>query len=95
MKNLIRKEILMLQNEVKNLSVQKKSERILFELKMAQICVLEKILKGGNKMGQADELQKGFVNVLIDIEGYLLDNNSKDCLDYVLKVKKEILDDIN
>ena len=47
------------------------------------------------KVQHTDELQKGFISVLVDIEGYLLDGNKDECLDYVLKVKKELLGDIN
>lgn len=49
MRELIRNEIKRLQSEIKGLSVQVQKERTIFELKMAQICILKKILKGGKK----------------------------------------------
>ena len=92
----IRQVIERLRRECKDLSIHKRNERAIYQCKMAQICVLEKILRGENKMDElTTSLQKGFVQVLIDIEGYLLEDNKEECLDYVLKVKKEILDDID
>ena len=90
---IIKDKVEELRRECKDLSIHKRNERAIYQCKMAQICVLEKILRGGDK--KMDELQKGFVQVLMDIEGYLLDDNKEECLDYVLKVKKEILADID
>ena len=45
-KKVVEDEIKRLRQEVQGLSVEKRNERCLFELKMAQICILEKVLKG-------------------------------------------------
>ena len=39
-------------------------------------------------------LQQKTLDVLIDIEGYLLEEKPKECLDYVLQVKKELIAEI-
>ena len=44
-RKIIEKEIKRLRNEVQGLSLLKKRERAIFELKMAQICILEKVLE--------------------------------------------------
>lgn len=98
MQKIIKNQIDNLRKESKELSILKANERQIFNCKMAQISILQKILREVRKMEKVqhtDELQKGFINVLIDIEGYLLDGNKDECLDYVLKVKKELLGDIN
>lgn len=41
-----------------------------------------------------EDILKTVLQVLIDIEGYLLDGNKDECLDYVLKLKKEIIGDM-
>lgn len=38
--------------------------------------------------------QQKTLAVLIDIEGYLLEDKHEECLDYVLQVKKELIADI-
>lgn len=38
--------------------------------------------------------EQKFLDVLIDIEGCLLENKPEECLNYVLQVKKEIIADI-
>lgn len=49
MERLIKSELSRLRSEIKGLSVQDKKQRTIFELKMAQICILQKILRGGKK----------------------------------------------
>ena len=50
-KKVVEDEIKRLRQEIQGLSLDKRNERCLFELKMAQICILEKVLKGGEKNG--------------------------------------------
>lgn len=51
-KKVVEDEITRLRQEVQGLSLEKRNERCLFELKMAQICILEKVLREGSKVGQ-------------------------------------------
>lgn len=51
-KKSVEDEIKRLRQEIQGLSVSKRNERCLFELKMAQICILEKVLKGGEKTNE-------------------------------------------
>ena len=43
----------------------------------------------------ADELQKGFMNVLINVEVLLLKNKPDECLKLVMQTLQEIYGDIN
>ena len=52
-KKVVEDEIKRLRQEIQGLSVEKRNEKCLFELKMAQICILEKVLKGGEKNGKS------------------------------------------
>ena len=92
MKELIINEVKRLRQETRGLRMGVPHERKMYQLLVAQICILEKILKGGEDMEKTP--QQKALDILIDIEGYLIDNNPKDCLDYVLQAKKELIADI-
>lgn len=52
MKELIINEIKRLRQETRGLSMIVPHERKMYQLLVAQICILEKVLKGGNKCGK-------------------------------------------